>query len=382
MIRAFFVRRVRFVLRAALHARARTALAVAGTGFAVFLIFAELLFDSTIVYTSGAISRRLDFDLMVVSSGFREVMMSAPFPRRRLVQALGVPGVAGITPVYRALTTWQHPDVAEQARIVVLGIIPEDHPIRLPEARELETSLRRCDAIAADRAALGSCGPIAVGSRVTVRRHRVDVASLVSVGVGFLCDGAVLASTNNYARITGADLEDVHLGLVRLRPGADREAVAAALRLELSSDIQVLTPPEVERQQRAFWEQISSSGKITRAGVALALVVALVVLLQVLSTEVIQRLPEFATLAALGYDRRAIRDMVLRQAILVAAAGYALGLVLALPLPGVLGRAVHMPLAHSPLHAAVILAGIAITSRIAGLLALRRLERSDPAELF
>jgi hypothetical protein len=41
-----------------------------------------------------------------------------------------------------------------------------------------------------------------------------------------------------------------------------------------------------------------------------------------------------------------------------------------------------MPLAHSPLHAAGILAGIAITSRIAGLLALRRLERADPAELF
>jgi putative ABC transport system permease protein len=220
------------------------------------------------------------------------------------------------------------------------------------------------------------------GREATCVRRKVRISTLVSIGVGFVCDGAVLASEQNFERITESDLENVHLGLITLAPGAEGAAVAAALRAGLPPDVQVLTPAELDRAQREFWERISSSGKITRAGVALALVVALVVLVQILSTEVLKRLPEFATLAALGYERRAIRGMVLRHALALALGGYALGLLAALPLPRLLGRLVHMPLAHSPRDAALVLAATVLVCLLAASFALRSLERADPAELF
>jgi putative ABC transport system permease protein len=382
MVRQLLQRRVPFVLLAALHAPGRTGLAVAGTAFAVFLILAELLFDSTVAYTAGAIWKRLDFDLMLVSSGFREVVMSAPFPRQRLVQALDFPGVARVSPVWRANAAWKDREAGTQGRIVVIGVRPEDRPLRLPEAEELALALEAPDAVAADRESLRVCGPMERGREATCVRRKVRISTLVSIGVGFVCDGAVLASEQNFERITESDLENVHLGLITLAPGAEGAAVAAALRAGLPPDVQVLTPAELDRAQREFWERISSSGKITRAGVALALVVALVVLVQILSTEVLKRLPEFATLAALGYERRAIRGMVLRHALALALGGYALGLLAALPLPRLLGRLVHMPLAHSPRDAALVLAATVLVCLLAASFALRSLERADPAELF
>jgi putative ABC transport system permease protein len=375
-------RRTPFAWLAVVHAPIRTAVAVAGTAFAVFLIFMELFFDSTIGYTAGAVWKRLDFDLAIVSSGFREVTMTVPFPRRRLAQALGVPDVARVSPLYARFVSWRHPETRSQARVVLFGFRPEDRVFRVPEAADLEASLRGDDAVAADRLSFPACGPLAAGTSALCERRRVRVASQFTLGAGFLASGAIFASDLNFGRITGVPLDGCHMGLVRVAEGADREAVAAALRRTLPQDVIVLTPEKLGELESWIWEKISSSGKITKSGVGLALLVTFVVLLQILSTEIAQRLPEFATLSALGYDGSFIRGVVLRHALILAGLGYAVGLVLATGLARVVRRLLQMPIELTPARALAVLAATVVVCGLSALLALGKLERADPADLF
>ncbi|MGE0709672.1 MAG: FtsX-like permease family protein [Planctomycetota bacterium] len=372
---------LRFVLATMLHARKRTALAVAGVAAAVFLIFLELTIHSSVVYTSGALTGRLAYDLAIVPSGYRALVMSTPFHQRRLSQALAVEGVASAAPLYRAYGEFKAPGAPHDARVLLLAFRPEDRVF--PQlGEETVQSLYQPGTIAFDRCSQRVVGDPQPGMTAICNRRRVLVGQHFELGAGFAAPGLVLMSRATYASVTRFSLDDVQFGLLRLVPGADRRVVQAELRRQLPDDVLVLDRDEVEARQRLQWETVSSSGKITRSGVAFACAVALIVLLQVMSSDVLQRLAEYATLAALGYGSSFVTAVVALQGLLMGAAGYALGLGLALPVRGVLAGATKVPNFLSARDCLLVLAAVLGASLLSGMFALEKLRRADPAELF
>jgi putative ABC transport system permease protein len=110
--------------------------------------------------------------------------------------------------------------------------------------------------------------------------------------------------------------------------------------------------------------------------------VGVVVLFQILSTDIRNHLPLYATLRAMGYSSRRLSRYVVEQAWIFAALGYGPALVISLFL---------FPLVHGltrlPIHmtfglaAAVAVLSLGMCS-VAALLSVRRLRMADPAELF
>ena len=105
-------------------------------------------------------------------------------------------------------------------------------------------------------------------------------------------------------------------------------------------------------------------------------------LYQVLASDIDNRLPEYATLKAMGYGPGYLSGVVLEQAMTLALAGFLPGLLVSNALYALTAREAHVPM-QMPLGLAggVLLASV-LMCVMSGLLSLRKVLAADPADLF
>jgi putative ABC transport system permease protein len=113
-----------------------------------------------------------------------------------------------------------------------------------------------------------------------------------------------------------------------------------------------------------------------------AFVVGSVIVYQVLSSDVTNHLPEYATLKAMGYSNGFLSRVVLAQAIILALLGFLPGLAVSQVLYVVTAWKTRLPLDMTSLRIVGVL-GLSLAMCIAsGFVALRKLHHADPADLF
>ena len=74
--------------------------------------------------------------------------------------------------------------------------------------------------------------------------------------------------------------------------------------------------------ERKRWLWDTPIGLIFQLGVALSLVVGAAIVYMILSTDVSNRLSEYATLLAMGYSRKYLCSVVLTQAMILCVLGF------------------------------------------------------------
>jgi putative ABC transport system permease protein len=123
-------------------------------------------------------------------------------------------------------------------------------------------------------------------------------------------------------------------------------------------------------------------GVIFKIGVAVACLVGIVFVYQVITTDITDHSAEYATLKAMGYSSMYLSGVVLRQAVAFAVLGYVPGLLASLLLYW-LGRHYEQILLFATWEraAGVLLLSIAMCT-LSGLLAIYKVKAADPAELF
>ena len=367
--------------------KTRAAVAAAGIGFALLVIFVQLGFYGAVRKTAVAVTSRLDADLIMVSPAFVQILDTGTFDRSRLFQALAVPEVESATPVHLRYGYWHDPSSGENCRLLALGF---------PLANARETPILRIDGISEqldelaptgsmllDRLTQTKCGPASPTRVVEVNDQITRVAGEFELGVGFLADGSLIMSDNSFGRLFEYhSLDQPHLGLLKLSAGADPDYVAEKLRDQLPQDVRVLTAEELRQIQEIFWIKNTAVGNIFGLGSLAGFLVGVVVLFQILSTDIRNNLPLYATLRAMGYSRRQLSFFVLEQAWIFAGLGY----LPALAISSILFPVVHA-LTKLPIFMTLGLAsGLAVLSAVmcsaAALLSMQKLRSADPAELF
>ena len=378
---------VPFARRLVSHDKRRTIVASAGIGFALLVIFVQLGFYGAVLHTALAVSDRFSGDLMLISPGFVYLGETGDIPKARLFQALNESEVESATPFYFRYADWRHTLTGKRCRLFALAF-PIDEaiqnlPLEIPEIRGQLDRLRPTNHLLLDRFTQSNCGPDPGLTEVEVRDQSSQVVGHFNLGVGFLADGAFITSDDTFSRFFGsASLDRPNLGLLRLKPGSDPDAVAEKLRSSLPGDVRVVTTEELNAYQTNHWVSNTAAGNIFGLGSLAGFVVGLVVLFEILSTDIRNQLPFYATLMAMGYTRKQLLRFVLNQAWIFAAIGY---------LPALLISAVLFPIVHDLTQLPVFLtAGLALSVLTLGFimcsgaagLSFLRLRKADPAELF
>ena len=369
--------------------RVRFAVAIAGVAFAVILMLVQLGFRNALFRSSVRIHERLDGDVVLISPQSSYIVQMRSFPRRRVDQALGAPGVASVSALYMTLTFWENPDTGSPRHIFILGVDPDAGVLAMPDLQAQAERLRTPDVALFDSASRPEYGPVAEklarGERVEVEVNdrRIDVRGTFRMGTSFGIDGTVVVSDLTFQRVFPSRPRGVaEIGLVKLLPGASPAAVRDAIRARVPDDVLVLTKDEYLTREKDYWAKVTPIGFIFSFGTLIGFGVGAIVVSQILFADVSDHLPEYATLKAIGYRDRFLYGVVFAQAVVLAGLGFVPGVAAAAALFRVTAETTLLPMELPPSLGLLVLGLTVAMCAGAGFLALRKLQRADPAEIF
>jgi putative ABC transport system permease protein len=211
----------------------------------------------------------------------------------------------------------------------------------------------------------------------------LEVVGLIGIGPSFGADGNVVMGEVNFRRVVKErQVSAIDLVAIRLAPGADPQAAKRRLEQALPPDVMVLTQPELVAWERRYWEDATPIGFIFMFGSLMGLIVGMVIVYQILFSDVASHLREYATLKAMGYSDAHLARVVLSAALLLAGLGFLPGFAVSVALYDFVGRGTFLPLAMEPARALAVFGMIFAMCAAAGLLAVRKLRDANPADMF
>jgi len=371
------------------HKPVRLAVAVAGIAFAVLLILMQLGFRSALFESTLRFHERFRYDIALFSPDSVFIVRPSPFSIRRLYEAMGDDDVARVTPVYIFPATWKNPWDNQRRSINAVGLDPDKDMLDTPGFAQGHALLQQQDVVLFDAASRPEFGPVgdslAAGRPVIteINDRRVTVVGRVEIGPSFGIDGTVLTSVDNWLRLfPERPRNQIQLGLITLKQGASADQVRDRLRSILPADVLVLTKRDFAAREKAYWNGATPIGYVFAFGAIMGFVVGAIIVYQILFADVSEHLKEYATLRALGYRNRFVSGIVIQEALMLAALGYLPGVAAAWLLYRSAASATRLPLhltAERTLTVFLLTLGMCVLS---GLMALRRVRRLDPAEVF
>lgn len=355
---------------------------MAGVAFAVVIMFAELGFLNAVTDSSINLAARLRGDLVVSHPQSEHLKSGTEFPLYYLHQVRDVPGVAKALPVYTSANYWANPQDGSRNRVLVIGADLDDPMIDIPELAAHRVELRAPDTVLFDRGARPELGRVEAGTRSRLAGRPVRVAGLFSLGPNFAYEGHLFMSTSNFMRLPRQFPEDVDLGMVRVEPGADVEAVRARIAERMAGKLIALTPREMLDRERSVTTRKAPVGIVFGIGLVVGFAIGTVVCYQILFNEVNDHLPQFAMLKAIGHPPRYLSALVLHEALILSLGGYAIGALSGAWLYRVLEGQTALIMDLSPPRLLLVFALTTGMCLAAGRLALKKVHSADPADLY
>ncbi|AUT02618.1 ABC transporter [Nostoc sp. CENA543] len=369
--------------------KTRLAVALAGIAFADILMFMQLGFRDALYYSNVRLHTSLQGDIVLLNRQSNAVLAMKGFSQRRLYKALELPSVKSVHPIYLDYSVWKNPDTGKTRSILVFGINPETNLFNLPGVQENLDKLKLSDTVLFDRSSRQEYGPIAKyfeqGKNVTaeVRRRQVKVVGLFTLGASFGADGNLITSDVNFLRLFPIRRQGlIDIGLIRLKPGANANAVAQELRNYLPQDVNVLTKQEFIDFERNYWASSTAIGFIFTLGTIMGFIVGTVIVYQILYTEVTDHLSEYATLKAIGYTHKYLLGVILQEALILALIGYIPGWAFTMFMYQTARNATLLPVFMSFERAVTVLILTFVMCVVSGTIAVRKLNSADPADIF
>lgn len=368
--------------------KTRLLTAIAGITFAAVLMFMQFGFQEALFSTTTTIHKSIRGDLFLISTQSENLFSSRQFSRRILYQTLNNQNIASAAPIYIGILPWKNPWTNKERAIFIMGFEPNSTILEVKGFRENFGNVTTEDTVLFDTLSRPEFGDVAAtfqkGERIQaeVNKRQVEVRGLFELGASFAADGNLITTDLNFQRLFNRELGEIDFGVLSLAAGANLETAKTELEKTLPKDVRVLTKEEFVQFEREYWETATAIGFVFNFGAILGLVVGVIITYQVLYTDVVNHLPEYATLKAMGYTNGYLTGVVLQESIILSLLGFAPALVAAFTLYW-LATAGSGLLIEMTFGRAVLVFGLTVLMCfVSGLLAMRKLKAADPADIF
>lgn len=398
------------------HGGRRSVAAISGAAFSLVMVLLQLGFLQAVRITGANNFEVLDFDVLLTSTRFEQFYSPGFMPLERLRQAEGVATVESAAPLYAAFALWRCPpnplddppdddgprpgalarwlagaDAAprplQRRQLYVMGFDLDRPPFLPPILGSIEANKARLRV--PNRILLNAESHPDFGWQVRDRYHdweledtAVEIVGGFEMLRGFAADSTVLCSADDFVRICGyGSRETTNLGLLKARPGTVDETVAA-LRAALPDDVLVSSREEVLAREVDHWVNQTSTGKLFAVGVLVAMMVAAVVVYQVLSNDVREHLPEYATLRAMGYSTPRLAGILVLQALLYMLISFVVAVAISAAVYQATEALAGIPMVMTRGNLALTFALAIVVGAVTGGLTVNRLRLAAPADLF
>jgi putative ABC transport system permease protein len=373
------------------HQKGRFLVALSGIAFADVLMFMQLGFQTALFDSNTRLHHSMQGDIFLISPQARNLAYLSTFSRRRLLQAMDIPGVKSAEGMYLGFIDWKNPQTRKETGVLVIGINPDKPAFDLPEVNSQLNAIKLPDTMLFDSGSRGEYDKIFAqidqGKPATteIGRRTITINGLFKVGASFIADGTLITSDQNFLRVfPRQEPGAVNLALIQLQPGYDPKQVATALKSHLAdkNDVKVLTKEEFIEFEKNYWQTNTAIGFIFSLGVTMGFLVGVIIVYQVLSTDVNAHMKEYATFKAMGYRNAYLLGVVFEEAIIMAALGFLPGVTVSFGLYAMTRNATNLPVIMTLARAIQVQVLTIIMCMISGAIATRKVQSADPADMF
>ena len=373
------------------HDKARLVTAISGIAFADILIFMQLGFLNAVFDSSIMLHRNLRADLVLMNPQALNLSEMSTFPRRRLYQAMDIPGVASAEALYINSVQWKNPQTRQKTSVMVIGMNLDLPVFNFSEVNQNLDKIKLPDTFLFDRASRGEYQKVIAayqqGKIVTteIEKRTITIGGLFELGASFATDATLISSEENFLRLfPKRQPGTISLGLIEVQPDADINQVNNALNKYFAEleDVHVMTRTEFIEFEKTYWARNQPVGIVFGFGVVIGFIVGVVIVYQILSTDVNDHVAEYATFKAMGYRNSYLLAIVFEEAIILAVCGFIPGLGVSLGLYALVRKAAALPMYITLSRAIGVFAITVVMCTISGAIATRKLQSADPADIF
>ncbi len=372
----------------------RLLVSVSGIAFAVVLMFQQRGFQHALFDSTVEIVRELDCDLVLLRPTRFALSVETRFDRNLLDVVASQRGVVSAEPLYVENLGARLRRENQKARPIRVLAFNLDRSLLLDRNGEFAPQLRLLERPATalmDRLSRSDYGfefgsPSSFPQTGELNGRELQIVGSFTSGRDFAHTGNLIMSEANFANYFAqrgsSPLQQVDLGLVKVKPSDDLEEIQQRLIATIGNDVSVLTKAELIEREIALWDRSTPIGVIFTVGTLMGFVVGVIICYQVLATAIADHLSEFATLKAMGYSDGYFVRLTIQQSVYLAGLGFLPGAILSWLLFQFNASFTALPMAMTFDRLMVVLLATLAMCIISGILALRKLFAADPASLF
>lgn len=411
------LRRTPLVFKNLSHQLARTIVSIGGIMLAIVLMFMQMGFAGAVGDTATMVYDRMDFQLVIRSPDYLHLFEASTVDDSVPRAIAALPGVHDVRTLdtflggySRVLDKAKLPDgesydsepksltgqftTSESRGIAIFGIDLSKPAFTMDELRKKLPEIKMPTRVLIDRKSSKDFIPENgktfsdddIYTSAEVNGVRVTIAGTFEMGTGLAAAGAIIVSKDEFQRLTSG-INRGRTSLVLIRCEEDqvlpiKSAIEERLKTIGYDHLSVLTEQEVIQAEKRRWVDETPVGMIFRWGVVLAVIVGAVICYMVLASDVIAKLPEYATLKAIGYSNRFLSMLLIKQALTLAICALIPAYFLSLLLYWLTSIGVGVDI-NMTFSRVLIITGLSLGMCVAaGLIAVRKLAKAEPASLF
>lgn len=371
------------------HGTTRMIVALCGVSVIVAMILTVLSLKDAVIESTLQVPKSLKGDVIILSARTQTILRPAPFPRRFLDRLHGIDGVAAVSSVAIENARWINPETHQEHPIRVFGLDLEFDVIALPGIDPSEPRLKMKDTIIFDASSRPKFGPVAQyfksGQAFTteVNGRRVDVCGLTYAGVSIASDGNIFTTHANFQRLFPSNGSSrSHIGVLRLTTSESLTEVVHQVREMLGTEARVLTREEMMEAEKEFMKINDPVDDIMGMIASVAFFVGMIIVYQILYTDVVNHLPQFATLKAIGFTGMFLLGIIITEGVILSLLGFWPGLLIAHGLAWLAQEATLLPVTITVSNTVGVLVAAIVMCVLAAAIAVRKITQAEPASVF
>ncbi|WP_448513654.1 FtsX-like permease family protein [Parathermosynechococcus lividus] len=370
-----------------------------GITFAVSLVTIQAGLLEGFGRSATLLINQSEADVWIASSELRYFGLTLPIEYQTVIDAKSVEGVASAEPLLMQSAIWRRSETANIDPVQIIGLEPTGSllPLRTVAGASV-TELEKPYTVLVDQIDLDALSITALDQTAKINNYPAvvlgwtrGVKSIVSSPYVFTS----LETANlylNFPRFDEKEPPPTFLPLIEpssrityVMVKASPETSLADLQQRLKAALPnhtVLSSAELTLLTRRYWLASTSVGFILGLGAGVGMIVGVVIVSQILYSSVSDRLQEYGTLKAMGASDWYLYRIIIEQALWMAVLGYlpGLGLCLGLGMWTMQARAIQIII--TPQLAIAVFSTTVVMCVSASLLAVQKVMRFDPAQVF
>ncbi|MFK8184935.1 MAG: ABC transporter permease DevC [Phormidesmis sp.] len=376
------------------HDRRKFVTSLGGVAFAVLLMFLFTGFKNALYDSQVQLLNQLNGEVIIISPLKENMFVPSSFARNRLYQTRAFEGVDDAYALYLSDVNWKNPITRKSFLVRTLAFNPDKPVLTLPGLKENAPALKMPNTALIDAKARAEIGPTEAGITSELAERRLTIVGTFELGTDFASgNGNLLMSDVNFLRFfanRGPDKNErsfstVDIGVVKLADNANVEKMVTALRESLPEDVLVMAkegPEGFVNRERSYWQENTNIGFVFSLLTTMSFFVGIILVYQILYTDVADHWAEYATLKAMGYSNAYLLKVVLQEALLLSIFGFMPGFAISSLLysgaAGVTGLFFQMT-GERVLN---LFVATFVMCLVSGAIAVRKVQSTDPAEVF